>query len=128
MRYVMRARTVAEEDGVHGSEDGAGEGVLVKGRALCRRLGGGDAAVVGGVVLLGHGEGGRDALVEWRVGCSSRDHLLCPVPLSLLTHYLWPAGLRLKECYAPCLSIYCHNAILESRKNAVTINTSEVWY
>jgi hypothetical protein len=65
----MRARTVAEEDGVHGSKDGAGEGVLVKGRALCRRLGGGDAAVVGGVVLPGHGEGGRDALVEMHVRC-----------------------------------------------------------
>lgn len=53
----MRARTVAEEDGVHGSEDGAGEGVLVKRWALCRRLGGWDAAVVGGVVLLGVGHG-----------------------------------------------------------------------
>jgi len=46
-------RTVAEEDGVHGREDGAGEGVLVEGRAFGRRLGGRDA--VGGV-LLRHGE------------------------------------------------------------------------
>jgi hypothetical protein len=28
-------------------------------------------------VLLGHGEGGRDALVEWRAGCGSRDHTCC---------------------------------------------------
>jgi hypothetical protein len=70
----MQARTVAEEDGVHGSEDGAGEGVLVKGRALCRRLDDGDAAVVGGVVLHAHGEGGRDALVESRRPLSRCHH------------------------------------------------------
>jgi hypothetical protein len=51
--YVRRVRTVAKEDGVHGSQDGAGECVLVEGRALCRRLGVRDA--VGGV-LLRHGE------------------------------------------------------------------------
>ena len=48
-------RTVAEEDGVHGREDGAGEGILVEGRALCRRLGGRDA--IGGVRLR---HGSRD--------------------------------------------------------------------
>ena len=31
--------TIAEEDGVHGGEQGAGEGVLVDGRALRRRHG-----------------------------------------------------------------------------------------
>lgn len=82
----MSARTVAEEDGVHGSEDGAGEGVLVKRRALCRRLGGRDAAVVGGVGLLGHGDRRRKRR-ELDVALN-RHHLLCPVPLSLLTHYL----------------------------------------
>ena len=77
MRH-MRARTVAEEDGVHGGEDGAGEGVLVKRRTLCRRLGGRDAAVGGGVVLLGHGEGGRDACTgRERDVALDRHHLLC---------------------------------------------------
>ena len=105
MRHVMCARTVAEEDGVHGSEDGAGEGVLVKGRALCRRLGGGDAAVVGGVVLLGHGEDGRDALVEWRAGCGSRGPLAVP-GATVPSHALLMAGRSSFERMLRSLPIY----------------------
>jgi hypothetical protein len=39
IRNGTTERTIAEEDGVHGGEQGAGEGVLVDGRALRRRHG-----------------------------------------------------------------------------------------
>jgi len=92
----MRGRTVAEDDGVHGSEDGAGEGVLVKGRELCRRHGGRDAAVVGGVVLLGHGEGGRDALVESGIWLSGGWNCIWSVRCRGVTTSKLPPGARIK--------------------------------
>jgi hypothetical protein len=48
--------TIAEEDGVHGGEQGAGEGVLVDGRALRRLHGDRDgvrARAHGGQVVVG---------------------------------------------------------------------------